>query len=140
MTKNKASATDINLIEKTARSCEELHTANMIKLLPQGCFDPLHSNDPFMFLFKRERIHIGPESATCKRLLLEKYDRVVKACLDVISTLNLSHVNPPPSSMSGVSMVSSSLSIGASFTSTFSSSSSGISSSSASNSSSGPFV
>lgn len=104
--------------------------ANMIKLLPQGCFDPLHSNDPFMFLFKRERIHVGPESATCKRLLQEKYDRVVKACLDVVNALSLANVNPPAGISGGgggaasmaSSMVSSSLSIGANFTSTFTSS------------------
>lgn len=128
---DQASATDINLIENTARSCEELHAANMVKLLPQGCFDPMHSNDPFMFLFKRERINVGPESATCRRLVQEKYDRIVKACLDVINVLNLHNLNPTGSGSASMasSVMTSSLNIGASFTSTFTSSGSGTTSS-----------
>lgn len=86
-----------------------------------------------MFLFKRERIHINSESATCKRLVQEKYDRIVKACLGVINVLNLQNinlVNSGSASNMASSMMSGSLSLGASFTSTFTSSGSGTTSSS----------
>lgn len=94
----------------------------MIKLLPQGCFDPLHSNDPFMFLFKRERIHINSESVICKRLVQEKYDRIVKACLDVINVLNLQNVNLERT-IGASNTTNTSISLSASFTSTFTSTS-----------------
>jgi hypothetical protein len=110
---NLTSMTNINLIENTARTCEELHSSNMLKLLPHGCFDPLHSNDPFMFLFKREKINVNQESATCMRLVYEKYDRIVKACLSVIQILNLANANQTLSS----SMSASTSSFASSFTS-----------------------
>ena len=47
-----------SIIENTARNCEEMHASNLLKLLPHSCFDPLHANDPFIFLSCWSRIRI----------------------------------------------------------------------------------
>jgi hypothetical protein len=71
-------------------SCEEMHAANLLKLLPHSFFDPLHANDPFMFLFKSEKINVSIESRICAQLINEKFDQVCKICLKTIKCLNLS--------------------------------------------------
>ena len=69
----------------------------MLKLLPHSYLDPLHTNDPFLFLFTSERITVNVESKACIQLIEAKYDRIVKACLSVIKHLNLSNPSPPNS-------------------------------------------
>ena len=58
-----------SLIENTAHSCEEMHARNLLKLLPHTCFDPTHANDPFMFLFKSEKISVNIKSQTCEQMI-----------------------------------------------------------------------
>lgn len=62
-----------SLIENTARSCEEMHASNLLKLLPHSCFDPTHANDPFMFLFKSEKISVNIKSQTCEQMISMKW-------------------------------------------------------------------
>jgi hypothetical protein len=80
-----------SFFEHTARSCEEIHANNLLKLLPHSCLDPLHTNDPFLFLFKSERISINVESQTCFQLVASNYDKIVKLCLSIIRLLGLSN-------------------------------------------------
>jgi hypothetical protein len=84
--------TNSSLIENTARSCEEMHAANLLRLLPHSCFDPLHANDPFMFLFKTSKISVNAESRTCAQMITDDFDSIMQACLNTIDCLNLSSV------------------------------------------------
>jgi hypothetical protein len=61
--------------------------------LPHSYLDPFHTNDPFLFLFRSDRITVNVESQTCLQLIAQRYDRIVKACLSVIKHLNLSMPN-----------------------------------------------
>ena len=77
----------------TLNSCEEMHAANLLKLLPHSFFDPLHANDPFMFLFKSEKISVTLESRLCSQLVNDKFNQIAKICSDTVRVLNLaSHV------------------------------------------------
>jgi FKBP12-rapamycin complex-associated protein len=55
------------------KTCEEMHLKNLLKLLPQN-FEPV--SDPFMFLFKTEKINVKCESKNCKDLIRDKYDLI----------------------------------------------------------------
>ncbi len=99
-------------VENTAHSCEELHAINLLKLLPHSYLDPFHTNDPFLFLFRSDRITVNVESQTCLQLIAQKYDRIVKACLSVIKNLNLAI---PNLSSSSYSQSNSGTNIGANF-------------------------
>ena len=81
-----------SIIENTARSCEEMHASNLLKLLPHSCFDPLHANDPFIFLFKSDKITVNIESRTCSLMIIDKFDSIVGVCLNTIRCLNLANV------------------------------------------------
>jgi len=81
----------------TLNSCEEMHAANLLKLLPHSYFDPLHANDPFLFLFKSEKISVTLESRLCSQLVNDKFNQIAKICLDTVRVLNLSsHVTSNP--------------------------------------------
>jgi phosphatidylinositol kinase/protein kinase (PI-3 family) len=99
--------TSSNLIENTANSCEELHAINLLKLLPHSYLDPLHTNDPFLFLFKSEKISVNVESYTCSKLISARYDQILKACFNVIKILNLSNPSQQLTSSSSLSSMSS---------------------------------
>ena len=106
---NSSSASFYNLtngIENTARTCEEMHSINLLKLLPDSSFDPFHSNDQFTFLFKSDKIKVSVESQLCKQLINEKFDQILKLCLTILKRLNLVNLNQ---SMTGVASSSSSI-------------------------------
>ena len=105
-------------------SCEEMHAANLLKLLPHSFFDPLHANDPFMFLFKSEKINVSLESRICAQLINDKFDQVCKICLKTIKCLNLSNNITATNSTNGSSSSSSSSSINVNLQPLFSSSNS----------------
>ena len=86
-TTNASNASAVN--NNTLNSCEEMHAANLLKLLPHSFFDPLHANDPFMFLFKSEKISVTLESRVCAQLVNDKFDQIAKICLSTVRTLNL---------------------------------------------------
>nr|AWV66626.1 serine/threonine-protein kinase mTOR [Brachionus rotundiformis] len=84
----------VNLIENTAKSCEEMHVLNLQKLLPHSCFDPLHTNDPFLFLFKSEKINVSAEFKTCKDLIANNYNRINEILINLMKyILNISNLN-----------------------------------------------
>jgi hypothetical protein len=89
-----------SLIENTAKSCKEMHAANLLKLLPHSCFDPLHANDPFMFLFKLVKISVNIESKTCAQMVADSFDSIMNICLNTIRCLNLSNATLSSSSSS----------------------------------------
>ncbi|CAF0752879.1 unnamed protein product [Brachionus calyciflorus] len=83
-----------NLIENTAKTCEEMHAINLQKLLPHNCFDPLHTNDPFLFLFKSEKINVTSEFKTCKDLISSNYKRIKDIIHSLMKyILNISNLN-----------------------------------------------
>ncbi|RNA43682.1 serine threonine- kinase mTOR isoform X2, partial [Brachionus plicatilis] len=83
-----------NLIENTAKTCEQMHALNLQKLLPHSCFDPLHTNDPFLFLFKSEKINVCAEFKTCKDLIANNHARINQILLNLIKyILNISNLN-----------------------------------------------
>jgi hypothetical protein len=95
-----------NGIENTARTCEEMHSINLLKLLPDSSFDPFNSNDQFTFLFKSDKIKVNAEASICIQLIGEKFDEILQTCLTIMKMLNLVNLNP---SMTGVASNSSSI-------------------------------
>jgi hypothetical protein len=95
-----------NGIENTARTCEEMHSINLLKLLPDSSFDPFNSNDQFTFLFKSDKIKVNAEAEICIQIIAEEFDRILNLCLSIIKVLNLVNLNP---SMCGVASSSSSV-------------------------------
>ena len=63
--------------ENQIKTCEELHAKNLLTLLPYS-FEPV--NDPFLFLFKSEKINIKVQSKNCHNFIHEKYDHLF-SCL-----------------------------------------------------------
>lgn len=96
-----------NGIENTARTCEEMHSLNLLKLLPDSSFDSFQSNDQFTFLFKSEKIKVNVESEFCKKLVADNFDKMSRLCLSIIRVLNL--VNLSPSMMNAAPSISSSV-------------------------------
>lgn len=91
---NASTSQSSNLVENMAKTCEEMHANNLQKLLPHSCFDPLHTNDPFLFLFKSEKISISNEFKTCKDLITTNYKRIKDILLELMKyILNIPNLN-----------------------------------------------
>ena len=83
-----------NLFENTAKTSEEMHVLNLQKLLPHSCYDPLQINDPFLFLFKSEKINVAAEYKTCKDMIASNYNRINEILKQVMKyILNISNLN-----------------------------------------------
>ena len=63
--------------ENQLKICEDLHVHNLKALIPYN-FEP--ATDPFLFLFKSEKINIKLESKNCYNFINEKYE-CLHACI-----------------------------------------------------------
>jgi hypothetical protein len=90
---NQESLNNIKLT--TFQTCEEMHATNLHKLLPYSfMFDSLNANDPFLFLFKSDKITVNIKSHICSKIIAQKYNIIVDICLRCVRLLRLTTVTP----------------------------------------------